>query len=124
MASITAVPRTRYKVAKTTAELLKWIKTLKLGLHKEHWIMLSKQPQPKGQCLNLLLDCNYEKSITNIGYTVNMGSTEGTFKVLSDHAERIRTLEKILVSPPSLGSDVNMGGNAMDIPSGAPVTEL
>jgi hypothetical protein len=53
-----------------------------------------------------------------------MESTEGTFEVLSDHVERLRTLEKTLVSPSSSGSDVNMGGTAMDTPSEAPVVEL
>jgi hypothetical protein len=48
--------RTKDKDAKSPDELLKWIKDLNPGLHTEHWRILDKQPEPKGQRLILLID--------------------------------------------------------------------
>jgi hypothetical protein len=48
--------RTKDKVAKNPDELLKWIKNLSPGLHKEHWRVLDRQPEPKVQSLILFID--------------------------------------------------------------------
>jgi hypothetical protein len=40
--------RTKDKVAKSPDELPKWIKDLSPMLHKEHWMVLDKQPELKG----------------------------------------------------------------------------
>jgi hypothetical protein len=47
--------RMKDKVAKSPAELLKWIKDLNPGLHMEHWSVLDKQPKQTGQRLILLI---------------------------------------------------------------------
>jgi hypothetical protein len=51
---VKVVLRTRDKVAKSPDKLLKLIKDLNQGLHIEHWRILDKQPEPKGQRLSFL----------------------------------------------------------------------
>jgi hypothetical protein len=46
----------RDKVTQSEEELLKWIKNLNPGPHTEHWRVLDKQSEPKGQRLILLID--------------------------------------------------------------------
>jgi hypothetical protein len=60
--------RTRDKVAQTQEELLTWIKNLNPGLNTEHWKVLDKQSELKGQRLILHIDQDSLAAITSTGY--------------------------------------------------------
>jgi hypothetical protein len=62
--------RTRDKVVQNQEELLKWIKNLNPGLHIEHWRVLDKQSEPKGQRLILLVDRDSLTAIKRTGYKI------------------------------------------------------
>jgi hypothetical protein len=51
------------KVAQNQEELLKWITNLNPGLNTEHWRVLDKQSEPKGQRLILHIDRDSYTSI-------------------------------------------------------------
>jgi hypothetical protein len=51
--------RMKYKVARSTDELLRWNKDLKPGFHTQHWRVL----ETKGQRLILLIDWDSFKII-------------------------------------------------------------
>jgi DNA integrity scanning protein DisA with diadenylate cyclase activity len=72
------------KVAKSPDDLLKWIKDLNPGLHTEHWRVLDRLAEPKGQGLILLIDRDSFKVIKETGYKIFTGLTQATVRVLSD----------------------------------------
>jgi hypothetical protein len=70
--SIKAALRTGDKVAKSPDKLLKFIKDLNPGLHTEQRRVLDRQPEPKGQRLNLITDRD-SKVIKETGYKIFTG---------------------------------------------------
>jgi hypothetical protein len=72
------------KVAQNQEELLKWVKNLNPGLNTEHWRVLDKQFEPKGQRLILHIDRDSYSSIRRTGYRIFTGLSQGTVKVLRD----------------------------------------
>jgi hypothetical protein len=58
----------RDNVAQTQDELLQWVKSLNPGLNTEHWKVLDKQSEPKGQIFIMLID---RDSLATIGSTGN-----------------------------------------------------
>jgi hypothetical protein len=61
--SIKVALRIRDKFAQNQEELLKWVKNLNPGLNTEHWRVLDKQSEPKGQGLILHIDRDSYTSI-------------------------------------------------------------
>jgi hypothetical protein len=76
--------RIRDKVAQNQQELLRWIKNLNPGLHTEHWRILDKQSEPKGQRLILLIDRDSYTTIKRTGHKIFTRLSQGPFNVLSD----------------------------------------
>jgi hypothetical protein len=72
------------KVAQSQDELLKWIKNLNPGLHTEHWRILHKQPELKGQRLIMLIDQDSLSAIKMTGYKIFTGLSQGVVKVMED----------------------------------------
>jgi hypothetical protein len=60
--------RTKDNVAQTQDELLTWVKNLNPGLNTEHWKVLNRQSEPKGQRLILHIDWNSLVAIRSTGY--------------------------------------------------------
>jgi hypothetical protein len=89
---------TRDKVAQTQDELLTCIK----HLNTEHWKVLDKQSEPKGQRLILHIDQESLAAIKSTGYKIFTGLSQGTAKVLKDpEAKREVMLDhSILDEPP------------------------
>lgn len=83
--SVKVALRTGDKLAQTNDELLKWIKNLNPGLHTEHWRILNKQLELKGQRLILLIDQDSLSAIKRAGYKIFTGLSQGTVKVIEDH---------------------------------------
>jgi hypothetical protein len=65
--SIKLALRIRDKVAQNQEELLKLVKNLNPGLNTEHWRVLGKQSEPKGQRLILYIDRDSYTSIKRSG---------------------------------------------------------
>jgi hypothetical protein len=84
--------RMRDKVAQTQDELLKWIKYLNPGLHTEHWRILDKQPEPKGQRFILLIDRDFLSVIKRTGYKIFTGRSRGTVKILKHNHKKKKGL--------------------------------
>jgi hypothetical protein len=82
--------RTNDKVATGTEELLKRIKSLNPGLHKENWRVLDSRDEHFGIRLILLVDRDTAKIIKGTSYKIFTGLSEGTFKLLSNPKEEIR----------------------------------
>jgi hypothetical protein len=61
------------KVAQNQEELLKWVKHLNPGLNTEHWRVLGKQSEPKGQRLILHIDRDSYTSIKKTEYRIFTG---------------------------------------------------
>jgi hypothetical protein len=76
--------RIRDKVAQNQEELLKWVKNLNPGLSTEHWRVLDKQSQPKGQRLILHIYQDSYTSLKRTGHRIFTGLSQGTVKVLRD----------------------------------------
>jgi hypothetical protein len=76
--------KTGDKVAQNQEELLKWVKNLNPGLNTEHWRVLDKQSEPKGQRLILHIDRDSYTSIKRTGHRSFTGLSQGTVKVLRD----------------------------------------
>jgi hypothetical protein len=74
----------RDKVAQTQDELLAWIQNLNPGLHTEHWKVLHKPSEPKGQRLILHKDRNSFAAVKRTQYKIFTGLSQGTVKVLKD----------------------------------------
>jgi hypothetical protein len=55
--------RVRDNVAQTQYKLLQWVKSLYPGLNTEHWKVLDKQSEPKGQRLIMHIDRDSLKTI-------------------------------------------------------------
>jgi hypothetical protein len=72
------------KVAQNQEELLKWVKNLNPGLNTEHWRVLGKQSEPKGQRLILHIDRDSYTSINRTGHRIFTELSQGTVKVLRD----------------------------------------
>jgi hypothetical protein len=53
-------------------------------LNTEHWRVLDKQSEPKGQRLILHIDWDSYTSIKRTGHKIFTGLTQGTVKVLRD----------------------------------------
>jgi hypothetical protein len=75
--------RVRDNVAQTQDELLQWVKSLNPGLNTEHWKVLDKQSEPKGQRL-MHIDQDSLATIRSTGNTIFTGLSQGTVKVLKD----------------------------------------
>jgi hypothetical protein len=93
--------RTRDTAAKSPEELLNGIKNLNPGLHIEHWRVLDRQPEPKGQRLILLIDRDSLTVIKGTGYKIFTGLTQGTVKVLRDPEAGPQKEQVAASSPPS-----------------------
>lgn len=65
------------KVAKSPDELVKWVKGLNPGLHMEHWRVLDRQLELKGQRLILLIDQDSFKTIKEARFKIFTGLTPG-----------------------------------------------
>jgi hypothetical protein len=74
----------RDKVVQTQDELLTWINNLNPGLNIEHWKVLDRQSEPKGQRLILHIDRDSLAAIKSTGYKIFTGLPQGTAKVLKD----------------------------------------
>ncbi|PNF33649.1 hypothetical protein B7P43_G12928 [Cryptotermes secundus] len=106
--------RTKDKVAQNPAELVKWIGNLIPGLHTESWRILDRKSEPKGQRLILLIDRDSLSVIKRIGYRVNAGLSQGTFRVLQDpEAQR----HKEVTVPSSVPPESASQGERDDIPT-------
>jgi hypothetical protein len=75
--------RLKDKVAQNQ-ELLKWVKNLNPGLNTEHWRVLNKQSEPKGQRLILLIDRDSYTTIKRTRHRIFTELSQGTVKVLKD----------------------------------------
>jgi hypothetical protein len=64
--------RIRDKVAQNQ-ELLKWVKNLNPGLNTEHWRVLDKQSEPKGQRFILHINRDSYTSIKRTGHRIFTG---------------------------------------------------
>jgi hypothetical protein len=82
--------RTKDKVATGPEDLLKWIKSLNLGLHTENWRVLDSKDEPTGRRISLLVNRDTALIIKRTGYKIFTGLSEGTFKVLSDPEAELR----------------------------------
>jgi hypothetical protein len=100
--------RTRDTVTKSPEELLKWIKVLNPGIHIEHWRVLDRQPEPKGQRLILLIDWDTLTVIKGTRCEIFTGLTQGTVKVLRDPKAGPQK-EQVAVSSPA-SSESGSGG--------------
>jgi hypothetical protein len=76
--------RTGDKFAQNQDELQKWIKNINPGLHTEHWRVLDKQSEPKGQKLILLIDRDSLTTNKRTRYKNFTGLSQGTVKVPKD----------------------------------------
>jgi hypothetical protein len=102
--------RIRDKVAQNQEELLKWVKNLNPGLNTEHWRILDKQSEPKGQRLILHIDRDSYTSIKRIGHRIFTGLSQGTVKVLRDPEARH-------VMPDTASSKSGSEGEGGDLPT-------
>jgi hypothetical protein len=102
--------RTRDKVVQTSDELLKWMKNLNPELHIEHWRVLDKQSEPKGQRLILLIDQDPLTAIRRTGYKNLTGLSQGTVKVLKDQKSQYQKDEGVVLDTESLKSVSEGGG--------------
>jgi hypothetical protein len=59
--------RVRDNVAQTQDKLLQWVKSLNPGLNTEHWKVLDKQSEPKGQRLIMHIDQDSLATIRSTG---------------------------------------------------------
>jgi hypothetical protein len=109
--------RTRDKVAQTQVELLKWIKNLNSGLHTEHWRVLDKQSEQKGQRLILFIDQDSLTAIKRTGYKIFTGFSHGTVKVLKDPEAHHHKEEGVVLVPASLKSVSEGEGDDIPTPS-------
>jgi hypothetical protein len=115
--------RTKDKVAKSSDELPKWIKDLSPGLHKERWMVLDRQPEPKGRRLILLIDWGSLKTIKGMGYKIFTGLTQGIVKVLRDPEEAPKQEEGATTNPAPSGSVSEGEQTVTSTPSGTKITE-
>jgi hypothetical protein len=67
---VKVVLRTRDTVAQTHDELLTWVKNLNPGLNTEHWKVLDRQYELKGQRLILHIDRDSLVAIRSTGYKI------------------------------------------------------
>jgi hypothetical protein len=75
---VTIALRTRDKTAQTQDELLTWFKNLNPGLNTEHWKVLHRQSEPKGQRLILHIDQDSLVTIKSTGYKIFTGLSQET----------------------------------------------
>jgi hypothetical protein len=115
--------RTRDNIAKSPEELLKWVKDLNPGLHVEHWRVLVRQPEPKGQRLILLIDRDSLTAIKGTGYKIFMGLTQGTVKVLRDPEAGPQKEQVTATSPESMEPGSGGEGAARPPSPGTGTTE-
>jgi hypothetical protein len=115
--------RMRDKLGKSPDELLKWIKDLNPGLHTEHWRVLDRQPELKGQKLILLIDWDSHTAIKETGYDVFTRLTQGTVKVLRDPEAGPQEEEGATMSPVSSGSVSKEKRTVTSTPSGTRIAE-
>jgi hypothetical protein len=85
--------------------VLNWVKDLNPGLHVEHWRVLVRQPELKGQRLILLIDWDSLTAIKGTGYKIFRGLTQGTVKVLRDPEAGPQKEQATATSPESMESD-------------------
>jgi hypothetical protein len=98
------------KVAQNKEELLKWVKNLNPGLNTEHWRVLDKQSEPKGQRLILHIDRDSYTNIKRTGYRIFTGLSQGTVKVLKDP-------EAQHLTPDTASSKSGSEGEGDDLPT-------
>jgi hypothetical protein len=110
--------RTRDNVARSPEELLKSVKDLNPGLHVEHWRVLVRQPEPKGQRLILLIDQDSLTANKGTGYKIFTGLTQGTVKVLRDPEVGPQKEQANASSPASMESGSGGKGAARPPPPG------
>jgi hypothetical protein len=102
--------RIRDKVAQNQVELLKWVKNLNPGLNTEHWRVVNKQSEPKGQRLILHIDRDSYTSIKRTGHSIFTGLSQGTAKILKDP-------EAQQVMPDTASSKSGSEGEGNDLPT-------
>jgi hypothetical protein len=76
--------RVRDNVTLTQDELLQWVKSLITGLNMEHWKVLDKQSELKGQRLITHIDRDSLATIISAGNKIFTELSQGTVKVLKD----------------------------------------
>ena len=76
--------RTRDLKTSDPKVLLRRMQLLNKGLQTEHWKVVDRQPDPKGQRLILLMDKKSAELITSLGLAAYTGVDRGQFKILSD----------------------------------------
>jgi hypothetical protein len=104
-------------------ELLKWVKDLNPGLHVEHWRVLVRQPEPKGQRLILLIDRDSLTAIKGTGYKIFTGLTQGKVKVLRDPEAGPQKEQATASSPESMESGSGGEGAGRPPPPGQVLLE-
>jgi hypothetical protein len=109
--------RTRDIVAQTQDELLKWIKNLNSGLDTEHWRVLDKQSELKGQRLIPLLDRDSLTAVKRTGYKIFTGLPQGTVEFLKDPEAQHQKEEGIVLNIASSKSVSEEEGDDIPIPS-------
>jgi hypothetical protein len=102
---------------------MSWIKDLNRGLYTEHWRVLNRQPELKGQGLNLLIEQDSLKAIVETEYKIFTGLTHGTIKVLIDPEAEFKQEEEATMSPASSGSVSGGTRTVTSTPSGIKIDE-
>jgi hypothetical protein len=82
--SVKVALRVRANVDQTQEELLQWVKSLNPVFNTEHWKVLDKQSEPKGQRLIMHIDRDSLVTIRSIGNKIFTGLPQGTVIVLKD----------------------------------------
>jgi hypothetical protein len=116
------VLRTGDKQSKDT-KALQWIGDLNPGSSTEHWRVLDKQPDPKGQRLILLVDRDSTKGIKETGYRVFTGLSERISKVLHDPEDTTSRGRETAAGTSAPASGAEEGGTDTDTPSETLVDE-
>jgi hypothetical protein len=119
--------RIRDKAAQNQEELLKWVKNFNPGHNTEHWRVLDKQSEPKGQRLILLIDQDPYTTLKRTGHKSLTGLSHGTLKALKDPEA-----QHVMLDTASLKSVSEGEGDDLSTPSddrcrtdqGTPSTDL
>jgi hypothetical protein len=70
------------QICQDSGRAVKWIRNLNPGLHTEHWGVIGKQYEPKGQSLILRIDLDSPTAIKSTGYKIFTGLSQGTIEVI------------------------------------------
>jgi hypothetical protein len=109
--------RTRGKFTQAQDKLPKWIKNLNPGLHTEHWRVLEKQSEPKGQRLIFLIDGDSLTTIKRAGHKIFTRLSQGVVKVLKDPEAQHQKEERVVLDTASSESVSEREGDDIPTPS-------